>query len=580
VTALRLSADERAAMLLALEDHQRVELHRRARPGDWYRPHLAGQRQFHQADHIIRALFPGNGFGKTTAAGTEVNWWATHSHPWLAIKSWPQLIVWCCETYKQFKLLRSQLETTCFDGEGLRFNKVDHTYTWPNGSMMFLVSGDSSWTHIQGINPDLVIFDEQPPHALWTEMQMRRRGLRKTKFVFAATATQGITYMHREIYLPWLGHHLAQGLTEGQAMRRQSHPTTWCWPRGGIDDNPGADEGDRAWYRGRKFNSEAEKLVRLGGGFRDFSGTPIFDLNRLEEQRQNLLDPPEAMTGGFELLPAPNPDDPRVVTRIEKGKTIKGLLAFKQGALDPRGRVTIFRAPVAGRRYVVGHDSALGLVTGDYDAAVVLDRESGEQVAEALGHWGDASWCEVLFGLGWYFNQAFMLGERQVGLPVMRRLYDEMGYAFQYYRRDDTKRSRPRHSDELGHHRFAGDPTIGSLRRALAPEGIGGRPLAPEITLRGRETHRQLGKFQFMSSRSTIEVQEARDSELVMGAPRGDHDDLVLALAYANKALGEVEKYQEKEIPYPQGSYGEVFKLHEVLHPGRKAEAPDPFKLE
>jgi hypothetical protein len=47
------------------------------RPSDFYRPHTGGQRQFHQAPHIVRCLFPGNGFGKTTAAGNEVNWWVT-----------------------------------------------------------------------------------------------------------------------------------------------------------------------------------------------------------------------------------------------------------------------------------------------------------------------------------------------------------------------------------------------------------------------------------------------------------------------------------------------------------------------
>lgn len=572
-----LSPAEREQMLKALEDHSRVELHRRAAPADWYRPHLEGQRQFHQAPHVVRALFPGNGFGKTTAAGVEVNWWATHAHPWQTIRSWPQLIVWCCETYKQFKLLRSQLEHDCFDGS-VRFNKVDHVYTWENGSAMFLVSGDSSWTHVQGINPDLVIFDEAPPQALWTEMQMRRRGMRKTRYVFAATATQGLDFMHRELYLPWLKHHAARGLNEDQAMARQLHPLTWVWAKGGIDSNPGADAGDRAWYRSRSFNSEAERRVRLGGGFADFSGTPIFDLARLEEQRKHLED---GESGAFVLVPAPNPDDPRVVTRQEKGKTIKGILVFAAGGAGTptdRGRVTVFRRPIAGRKYVLGHDSAYGLVTGDYDYAVVLDRETGEQVAEAQGHWGDSGWAEVLFGLGWYYNQAFMLGERQVGLPVMRRLYDEMGYAFQYYRRDDAKRSRPRHSDELGHHRHDGDLTIPLLRRALAPVGLSGRPIDADLTIRSRELFRQLGRFQWQSRRATIEVHEARDEELKMGAPRGDHDDGVLALGYARKAQDEVEHFREEELPYPQGSYGEVFKIKETLE-GKKAKANDPFEL-
>jgi hypothetical protein len=54
---------------------------------------------------------------------------------------------------------------------------------------------------------------------------------------------------------------------------------------------------------------------------------------------------------------------------------------------------------------VIGHDSAYGLQKGDFDAAVVLDRDTGEQVAEAMGIGATAMWAEVLFGLAWHFNQ-------------------------------------------------------------------------------------------------------------------------------------------------------------------------------
>jgi hypothetical protein len=48
------------------------------RPSEFCEPHERGQVQFHAAPHIVRAMFPGNGFGKTRAAGTEANWWLTH----------------------------------------------------------------------------------------------------------------------------------------------------------------------------------------------------------------------------------------------------------------------------------------------------------------------------------------------------------------------------------------------------------------------------------------------------------------------------------------------------------------------
>lgn len=568
-----LSEDERVQLLQTLGHEDAVERHRRSLPTDWYRPHTDGQRQFHQSSHIVRCLFPGNGFGKTRAAGTELHWWATHSHPFQRTPSWPIIAVWCCETFKQFKLLRTQLEGDCL-GNKPRFNKVDNVYTWPDGGMMFLVSGDSSWTHVQGINPDLVIFDEEPPEALWNEMKMRRRGLRKTRYVFAATATQGMTWMHRDLYTPWLEHHNQQGCDEFAATDVQSHPRLWVWPRGGIDNNPGADAGDRDWYRSQTFNSDAERSVRLGGGFADFSGTPVFDLVALEAQKHGLLD---GESGMFSPVPASHHKDPRAIVRNVGGKVTRVRLAWNAGAHTPQGRINVYAKPIAGRLYVIGHDSSYGLAGGDFDAAVVLDRETGEQVADALGHWGDVLWAEVLFGLGWHYNLAFMLGERQYGLPVMRRLYDEHGYTFQYYRRDDKKRGRTT-SDELGHWKFTGDPTLGNLRRAIAPRGLGGKRLASEVTLRGKELHRQCVKFQFRPKSETREIHEVHDEGLIMSAPRGDHDDLVLALAYARKAMDEAPRFEQPEYEYPEGSAGEVLGMKDDFNPPKKTH--DPFARE
>jgi hypothetical protein len=278
-----LDDDLRAELQAAARRMELLESLRQDRPSEFYDPHDRGQAQFHAAPHIVRALFPGNGFGKTRAAGTEANWWLTHRHPFQTTPDWPCIVIWCCETFKQFKILRPQLEEECFD-RPWKFNKSDHIYTFGDGGMMFLISGDSSWTHVQGINPDLVIFDEEPPEALWSEMRMRRRGRRKTRYCFAATATQGMTWMYRDLYLPWLNHHQERGLDEPAAMQEQAHPMLWVWPHGGIGDNPGADEGDRAWYLSQSFNSEAERIVRLDGGFADFSGTPVFDLEALGNQ--------------------------------------------------------------------------------------------------------------------------------------------------------------------------------------------------------------------------------------------------------------------------------------------------------
>lgn len=566
-TVLELPADIDVEELRArVAAHQRIDLMRELRPWLFYRANDKGQLHFHQAPHIVRCLFPGNGFGKTRAIGTEVAWWVHHCHPYQVTPRWPIIAVWCAETFKQFGMLRPQLEHDCFGPErswrnptGWKYNKSEHRYTWADGSTLWLISGDSSWTHVQGINPDAVFFDEEPPRALWNEFQVRRRGVRKTRFHFAATATQGLTWMYRELYLPWLQLHEARGQDEAAAMLAQRHPKVWAWTQGGIQDNPGADAGDVAYYRSLTFASEAERGVRMHGGFADFSGLPVFNVEAVLAMKPGLEDG-ESGTLDIEL--------------IRKGDHLvpTGKFAWVPGVEDGRGTVTLFERPDPEHSYVIGFDTAYGLVNGDLDYAVVLDRNTGKQVAEARGHWGDETWAKVLAGLHLMFNQAFIVGERQVGLITLRRLYDEMGVGFMYYDRDESQRSK-RRSDLLGHHKRAGDVVIRYLRVAIA---------TGERTVRSRELHRQLTKFQFKSQRVSVDVADAGDEDLGMSAPEGDHDDGVMALMYAHLGLREVARFPEPKPRYAFGTYGHAFKTPAVLEQERadKRRSNDPFAFD
>lgn len=239
---------------------------------------------------------------------------------------------------------------------------------------------------------------------------------------------------------------------------------------------------------------------------------------------------------------------------------------FSPGPM-PRGRVTIYQPPKreelpGGRlgdfrdRYVIGFDSALGLTDGDFDAAVVMSRNTGRQVAEAHGRWGDVRWVEVLAGLYWYYGEAFIVGERQVGLPVMRRLYDEMGVTYQFFDRDDATTGR-RHSDKLGHHSRKGDLVIPRLRAAIAPHDEQLKRLPAEVRFVSPELIRQLKAYQWRPRESGVQLKDAHDADLKCGAPEGDHDDLVMAAAMAVMALGEVSRFPEPPKPkYPAQSAG------------------------
>jgi hypothetical protein len=53
----------------------------------------------------------------------------------------------------------------------------------------------------------------------------------------------------------------------------------------------------------------------------------------------------------------------------------------------------------------------------------------------------------------------------------------------------------------------------------------------------------------------------------------------VLAAGYAQMALHEMAKFTPQELPYPEGSYGEVFGIREKLNPVTR-RVDDPFERE
>lgn len=264
-------------------------------PGDHYRPHgvtmrgpntgkPSGQQQFHCALHPIRIMAPGNGWGGTQAMGAEADAWCRHTNRWQTTPPWPIRVVWFCPEFRQFDLVRANLEEFAI-GRLPVFREGGFggpRYEWPDGSKMYLASYDRSWTHIQGIELDLCCFDEQPPLQLYREILQRRRGRRKVRVICKATQTKGLSWMAEDIYQPWLDYHRERGLDEEEAMQAQLHPDIWLWPRGSCHDNPGLDAQDDAWYEGRTWSSKKEARVRLWGGFESWAGDPVFDEEAIE----------------------------------------------------------------------------------------------------------------------------------------------------------------------------------------------------------------------------------------------------------------------------------------------------------
>lgn len=285
-----LQPDEAEVVRLA-RAVQALESHRYRSPASFYTPHTNGQEQFHRSRHAIRALFPGNRFGKTRAAGTEVAYYLEHDHPYTPdlVPHWPIQAIWFAQEFRQWELLKPQIEGECLPA-GWNWNDQKHRYEWPKGDTLYVISCDRDWTYIQGINPDLVVFDEEPPLKLWREMMMRRLGERTTRYILTATATGGETWMEAEVWRPWAEHHKAAGVSLDQAKAVQSHPYIWVWDTGGVADNPIMTTEQIAWANQTSWASEEERRVRLRGGFGRFNGRPVFSLDALAKMETMMAE--------------------------------------------------------------------------------------------------------------------------------------------------------------------------------------------------------------------------------------------------------------------------------------------------
>lgn len=585
--------EERAQLVAQLRAERALEHLAAKRPGLLIEPHDHGQLQALCSDHVYRILIPGNGWGKTTCMGLDCDLLMQRDDPFkpqvmpeaMYGVDRPTVAVWFCQKYQQFEIMKPDLEAIFT--RGWRWREDKHVYVWPNGSKCFVLSSDSDWTAIQGVHVDAVYFDEHPDRKFWNEMQYRRRGKHKTRYMVAATMTLGITWFVTGIIQPVEEHARQLGLTHDEFLQRQPHPTTFLWDVGGIADNPAMTEDDEKHYASIETASDKEREVRLRGGYADFTGMPVFDLAALTAMEQRALEHPAGggENGAIVFVPDAT-SDPQVETRFIRaaagtamghrfaGVKDREFFRWVPGAEVEGGRITIYEPPDPEQadNYVIGADFAAGLVGMDYDAAVVgLKTADGQvrQVAEAMGHWGDVFFAEVLYMLGVLYFEAFIVGERQFGLPCMRRLYDEMGYTYLYHQRQEEKRHR-RMSDLLGHHRGSGD-TIIPLHRLAVKRG--------DVELVSRDAIRQHKRYQFKPRNKTDEFDDLENSaQLTTGAPNGENDDLVMAAAYMMHGAREVVHFRRPPRKYRPGSFGDVMELEKTLNPGPRGPT-DPYTI-
>lgn len=88
------------------------------------------------------------------------------------------------------------------------------------------------------------------------------------------------------------------------------------------------------------------------------------------------------------------------------------LTAADAQGMPPVAGLRVYRAPVPGRRYVIGADPAEGNPASDNSAFVVLDRDSWEEVASIKGRIQIEPFSKAINDVGRWYNRASILCER------------------------------------------------------------------------------------------------------------------------------------------------------------------------
>lgn len=183
--------------------------------------------------------------------------------------------------------------------------------------------------------------------------------------------------------------------------------------------------------------------------------------------------------------------------------------------LEDHDGETIWFAPAANAetgRYIIGADVAEGLAHGDFDAACIIDRQTGQQVAALRGRWPVEEYAKRLAALGLQYNTALLAVERnQHGHAVLLALR-EQEYPNLYYYSDPLRTALQQESRP-------GWPTTARTKPMIIAHLANGL----------REGSYQPADITFVSEALAF----AYHANGSLGAPNGLHDDTIIAHAIA-----------------------------------------------
>ena len=92
---------------------------------------------------------------------------------------------------------------------------------------------------------------------------------------------------------------------------------------------------------------------------------------------------------------------------------------------NPEGHLSVWTMPVPGQAYLISADVAEGLEHGDFDSATVWNHMTKQEVAHFHGKMSPFKFAYVLESLGYMYNSAWLVPERNNhGISVIEKLME------------------------------------------------------------------------------------------------------------------------------------------------------------
>jgi hypothetical protein len=225
-----------------------------------------GQIQVIRSDALIRAVFAGNGGGKTALGTNEAGWAAYGYNPvtkehtrvptrGIVVLDRPEKVadVWLPELRKWFQITGEQLHK--------RGKPYYNHITFDNGSEILFMFHDQDPMAFESLEIDWVIFDEPPPRPVFVSLMRGGRKKDSNPWYLIIGTPIAAPWLRKEIYEPWA---------------RGERDDIECFRYGTEVNKANLKEGYIEQFSA--VLSEKEKRIRLQGEFFDLEGLALAHL--------------------------------------------------------------------------------------------------------------------------------------------------------------------------------------------------------------------------------------------------------------------------------------------------------------